>query len=543
MLLQFLCRVLRVDEVQFRALLKIHLLLDFRATRLRSAHRQRSQLYSFVISLIFYFLVGIFTAFSALRLFDFFGFAFLTFSVSMVLVAMAIIIEFNEIIINPEDAEILAHRPVDSRTYFWVKMVNLLFYMTSFGLALNLPPAFIGLEYTAAPFYFPVAYLMVAWLAHTATAFAMILLYALLVRWLNYERLKDVLAYTQVVFSFIVFVGYQFLLRLMPEMHKTRLGGVWPYLTPPAWFAGLLGLITHPREEFWLYAGLAVAVFLVLATLAARRLSLDYAQLTYKLSQSARIREEASRIGRSASYGASRFLRFLVRDSAEAVGYLLVSRYIRRNRNMRMRIFPAFAMPLAVMGMFMLDGELTDPFVSPNLPVFMALFFLVYLAVFFHQILPTSDHWRAAWILNVAPVDNYGRLYVGAMKALTFKYVAPYFVLIGAVLASQMALAHAVYLTLLNFVIFFACWSFLMAFTRDLPLSKEFERGRSNVRFLLAMALFPFFGIIGGVEYLICKYPQWQIPGLVFFLVLAVLMQKIATEVMNRRLRNLEFLG
>ena len=543
MLLRRVCSLLHVDEIQFRALFRIHLLLDFRATRLRGSARRRSQVTSFLISLIFYFLVGLFTAFSGLRLFNLFGFGFLTLSVSMVLVAMAIIIEFNEIIMNPEDGEILAHRPVDSRTYFWVKMANLLFYVTAFGLALNLPPAFVGLAYPGAPFYFPVVYLAVAWLAHATTAFAMVLLYSFLVRWLNYERLKDVLAYVQVVFSFVVFLGYQFLMRLMPQMHKTELSGLWLYLVPPAWFAGWIGLLTSPQFQFELFAALAVFLFVLVSGLAVRKLSLDYAQLTHKLSLSARIREEKSVAVENATREKSGPMRWFLRGPVELAGYLLISRYLRRNRNMRMRIFPAFAMPLAVMGMFILDGEIRDPFIDPNLSVFMSLLFLVYLAVFFHEIIPTSDHWQASWILHIAPVENYGQLYRGIMKALVLKYVTPYFVLIGVILATQMALLHAIYLTVLNYVIFIAYWLFMMIFMKDLPLSRKFERGRSNVRFILTLLILPFFAVIGGLEYLICKFPVLLGPALVFFLILLVLFGRISGEVLHRRFRKLEFLG
>ena len=540
MFLKKLCALLRIDEVQFRALLRIHLLLDFRSSRIGGSSSRKQ---SFVLNLIFYVIIGLFVGLSGLRLFDLFGFAFLTLTVSMVLTAMAIIIEFNEIIINPEDAEILGHRPIDTRTYFWVKMANLLFYVTSFGLAINLSPAFIGLAFPEASGLFPLLYLIVSWLANVATAFGMILLYSVLVRWLNYERLKDILAYVQVVFTFIVFVGYQFLMRLIPEMHKTQLNGVWYFFVPSAWYAEALILpFDSQMLRLWFLAALALISFVGLAYFASRNLSLGYAELIYKLSQSARIRE-TGREEASKSFRGFSLRRWLLRNPVERVGYELVSRYIRRNRNMRMRVFPAFAMPLAVMGMFILDGELTDPFIAPNTATLMSMFFLIYIAVIFNQIITTSDHWQASWIFRAAPVPDYSRLYWGGLKVLLVKYMLPYFVLIWGVLSSQMSVRHAFYLAVLNYAIYLAYSAGLAVFVKDLPLSKKFERGRTNLGFLVTFVLFPLLLIIGGVEYLICRFPAFLIPGVVTFLLLAWILSKISSTAINRRIQQQEFLA
>ncbi len=535
MILERICSVLGIDCLQFRRLLKVHILLDFRSTKMQSSSRSSSRIPGFLITLIFYGIIGLFASLSGMRLFDSFGYSLVSLSVSMVLIAMAVIIEFNEIIINPDDAEILAYRPIDSRTYFWVKMVNLLFYITLFGAALNLPPAFVGLAYAEHGPAFPAVYLLVAWLAQVTLASFVIVLYSLLVRWLNYEKLKDVLAYVQVVFSFIVFVGYQFLARLTPHMQHTQVSGIWIYFAPPAYFAGLIEVLygsLHP--ENWILAALGAIFSVAILGFATRNLSLNYAQTIYKLSQTSRVHEKEPERGAVGFW--SQLVAPLLRDPEERVGYNLVSKYIRRNRNMRMRIFPAFAMPLAVLGMFIMDGEIVDPFLQPNVPTFMAFIFLIYLVVFFYQIIPTSDHWQASWIFRVAPVSDYSKIYRGAMKALVLKYVTPYFILIFAVLSTQMAVQHAFLLAILNYVIFVAYTVALTALARDLPLSKRFERGQSNLRFTLTFVLFPLFIFVGLFEYIVCQYPVLYPFAIFLLLVLIRVIGGIAARMYKRRI-------
>ena len=49
------------------------------------------------------------------------------------MVAMAILIDFQSVVVSPNDYEILAHQPVSSRTYFLVKLTSILLYTGIIG--------------------------------------------------------------------------------------------------------------------------------------------------------------------------------------------------------------------------------------------------------------------------------------------------------------------------------------------------------------------------------------------------------------------------
>ena len=50
-----------------------------------------------------------------------------------VIVGMAVLIDFQSVVISPTDYDILAHQPVSSRTYFLVKLTNVLVYTLAIG--------------------------------------------------------------------------------------------------------------------------------------------------------------------------------------------------------------------------------------------------------------------------------------------------------------------------------------------------------------------------------------------------------------------------
>jgi len=156
--------LLQVDYLQFRILLKTHIKLDFRSQQQKVTTQVNTKKYRFFLSLIFYLIPSLIISIFCVERSNLFGFSFLAIALSMIFIALAIIIEFNEIILNPDDSEILAFRPISSQTYFWVKMANLLFYVTLIGLALNIPPAFVGLAFAETSWTFPIVYFCVGWI-------------------------------------------------------------------------------------------------------------------------------------------------------------------------------------------------------------------------------------------------------------------------------------------------------------------------------------------------------------------------------------------
>lgn len=544
-MLEFIFSAMGVDYLQFRVLLKNHIKLDFRSQKFKGTGRASTKKYSFIMSLIFYLLPSFMIAGLGVQKSDLFGFSFITISLSMIFIVLAIIIEFNEIILNPEESEILTFRPVSSRTYFWVKMANLFFYITLIGLALNIPPAFFGLVFKETRWHFPIVYLLVTWFAQIATASFVIILYSFLVRIFNYERLKDILAYIQVIFTFIIFIGYQFLMRLTAKIAGTiNLQETWNYFAPPAWYGSVITAIYSPAQfSFYLLAGLAVLFTLFTLTFALRNLSLDYAQTVYKLTETSRQREKVTNTTVKQQSLFSRIQSVFIRNSAQLVGYNLVSKYLRRSRSMRTRIFPSFAMPLVMIGLFIIDGEFKDPFLpGAGIGTFMPLLFLIWVAVFFYQIIPTSDDWKASWIYFIVPIENYVEIYWGSMKAVILKYITPYFVFVSLVLSVLMPVHHALLICLFNYVFFISYYIFMTFFLEYLPLSKKYERGQSNTRFMLTFILFPIFAIGGFLEYFVFQEP-WLIPvGLLGLILFGWLSAKTAGKRFDERIRRQEFI-
>ena len=79
--------------------------------------------------------------------------------------------------------------------------------------------------------------------ASLSTAGVVTILYALLLRRVNYERFKDLLVYCQIIFSFVFFLGYQLLPRLAGNIREAGIADLahsWMAASPSLWFASLV---------------------------------------------------------------------------------------------------------------------------------------------------------------------------------------------------------------------------------------------------------------------------------------------------------------
>ena len=213
--MQYLFKLLNVDYYQFRILLITCLKLDFRSNKIKSGAQNLYKNPILYIAVLINLFISSIIALFALKL-SFFGFSLLNITAAMLLISIRVITGYNEIIINPEDFEIFSSRPLNSSTYFCVKMANLFFYITIFGLIYNLPPSFIGLRLTETTLAFPLTYFVVSWISLITITSFIIILYSLVIRSVNITKLKNILVYVQFVFILIfLFVSQILFLGLL----------------------------------------------------------------------------------------------------------------------------------------------------------------------------------------------------------------------------------------------------------------------------------------------------------------------------------------
>ena len=537
------------DWDQFKTLLSVSVRIDFRGSW--GGGGRRRKLSPIFRSLIFYGLMGGTLAVTLASRATPFLFSLLTLAYSMVMMAFAVILEFGNSIINPEDAEVLIHRPIHPRTYFLARLCNLLVYVGLMGTALCLFPSFLGMTVRGCGWTFPLVFFPVAMIANLATAFFVLLIYTGLLKVMRYHRFKDVLAYFQIGFTFVILFSYQLIPRVSRKflLEGTDVSGDWLYITPPAWFAGgvqvLLGLNRSMDTSLALIA-VVVPCFLILFSF--RRISLQYAGLVANLQADAKParKKKAHVLEDRRESSLTRLAGRILRYPEALAGFQLTSSMMKRDRSVKMGVYPAFGFPLAFLILAIVEKNITDPFVAESFPgaggaSFMVVFFIFFMIYFSLMAMITCRDWEASWLYNVAPIVSPGRFYQGVLMAVLIRLMIPFFTLFGIIYCTQIPVVHGVQYTISLFffgLVAFAVGSFLV---KEYPFSKKKERGERVQRFAFLLFITPFFVLTTIIQQVAYDSTFSWCATLVGLLILFFVFESMVVKRLDRVLRTREF--
>ncbi|HEX6559551.1 MAG TPA: hypothetical protein VF021_08810 [Longimicrobiales bacterium] len=532
------------DYDQWRALTRVGLKLDLRATRGAIAPRSGAGRNRVLPQLLFYFVTGILLAGVVAMTTDVFLAALIMVTYAIFMVGVMVLLEYHTVVTAPDDYVILGFQPVSSRTYFAARITNLLLIVLTLSTAISLPSA--GVLMLRAGFQPAVgaALLLGVWIAACTTAMAMVLVYGSLVQRVPAQRLARALTYLQLTVSFVLYGGYM----LLPELFQ-RLGVAHMALPktstvllfPPTWFASYVDIAraqVGPREVIPALA--AVALLMVVARAASGKISLEFAERLAGITVSAPPR-------RARASGAAIAPAWLRAGEARAVWILLRNQF-RSDQKFRMSVLGI--LPLTVLYMLMAIGKggVPDPFGGRTGAGGSAA--LIYMAVIMFPVMLNttithSDNYKAAWIFYATAADREKTIV--AMKNVVFLlFVVPYLVFTGAVFVFWFHnIAHALVHTLLLALLSHLALVLLLLFDPQMPFSRPINKGERSARLFFltaASAIFSSIAIPLTARFVYISVARTVLLLLTLWLLGAAL-QRAGQSRMRRELLASEFVG
>ncbi|MBN2414359.1 hypothetical protein JXO52_00880 [bacterium] len=497
----------RIDWRQFRALLRVSITMDFRGHRGLN-QQQRKKISPLWWSMIFYALMSMGLSGGLVPVATPFLYTFLILSYSMVMVVFSVILEFSNSIINPDDGDIMGFRPINSRTYFSARLCNLLFYVWMISTALCLFPAVIGLGVKGMPPFFPLVFYPVALLANWTAAAFVVWVYTGLLQIMPYSKFKDFLAHLQIIFSFLVFFSYQLVPRLAGRFIQAGedITASWLHFAPPAWFAaGVQLLVGRGREIDPALALTAVAVMLLLFFLAFRNISVGYARRIAELQSQGEGRKRdpaaAGRGIRPARTRESLLPALLCTTPAARAGYRMTVTMLKRDRSVKMSVYPLLGMPFAFIALALIEGDLQNPFTEGMFSGEgtygnIVMFFIFFMAYTLFNVMLYADDWKAAWIFQAAPLSSPGQLFYGLKLAVYLRALCPFLALLFIVYALNFGPIHAGMLVLMFAGLGHLSLSLASLLAGDFPFSKPRVRGDRTRTLTALLIIAPLFGLL-----------------------------------------------
>jgi hypothetical protein len=355
---------------------------------------------------------------------DAFTYALITQLMTWTMCGLSLTAEAGDALFAPEEPDVLGHRPVVPEIVLAAKVTVLFAFSCSLAMAQNLlPTAAIAmrLSWWAAVVHVGVVALAVALVTSVVT-----LIYGLAARLVPRERFDDVAAWSQTALA-IVFVT----LALVTPRSAMREGvhidpRAWFMLgLAPAWFAGLEAWLGSRAPDT---AHLAVAAVVVTGALVC----LLRAPVLVRLAAAiAHVQDErGGRRVQPVPSGERGWLRWWIRDPVELAAFQLATAYLRRDRDVRLRLRPS----LVVFALLPLAGLVLEESRGGHLAPLASVCLLGMVPGVAMEALRISSHPVASELFAVVPIASTAAVFHGVRKA-AIRYVMPAIALSGLLAA------------------------------------------------------------------------------------------------------------
>ena len=403
------------DRDLFRPLVRAHLRMSFRG---RASQAFAGQLAGRPVGVAWLF--AMYVAIGAATLpavsggADAFTYAFITQLMTWTMCGLSLTAEAGDALFAPEEPDVLGHRPVAPEIVLAAKVTVLYAFSCSLALAQNLLPTaaiLIWGSWRAALVHVVMVAIAVALITSVVT-----MIYGIAARLVPRERFDDVAAWSQIALA-IVFVS----LALVTPRSAMREGihvdpTAWFMLgLAPAWFAGLdawLGSSAPGTGHLAMAAAVALgtfAVFLRAPVLVRLAAAIAHVQ-----------DERGGRHVRPVPNGETGWLRWWMRDPVERAAFQLATAYLRRDRDVRLRLRPS----LVVFALLPLAGLVIEEKRGGHLAPLASVCLLGMVPGVAMEALRISSHPVASELFAVVPIADTGAVFHGVRKA-AIRYVVP----------------------------------------------------------------------------------------------------------------------
>jgi hypothetical protein len=334
----------------------------------------------------------------------------------------------------------------------------------------------------------------------------------------------------------ILFIGgYQVVPRLLNRFEGLSLAPYARYLfpLPPAWFAGIDSWAAGEQPA----SGALLGAFGLLTTaalsyIALGKLASSYGEGLTRLSESRSRTSKPAKVRSRPNSIRNPLLRWWLRDPVEQWAFRLAGAYMRRDRDIKLRLYPSLTIFLIFPVMNLLDRN------RHGFSAFLPLATVWVLGMLPHQAMQTlqmsQDH-LAADIFAIAPLPSAAPVFQGIRKATIYYLLIPSLG-VAAILIAWVAPGGSESLILaIPGLLAIPVLSLVPAVTHDyLPLSRPVTRGEQSSRNIGLM--FMTMLVMAGV--LAVSYLAWE-SGLIWYLVAIESVVAIGLyQFLNRMIRN-----
>ena len=429
-------RAMGVDFEHLCSILKVKLMMDNRRS-LSLSQKGKESKNQLLLQSFLYAVMGMLVGISLTHINSPLVSYTIFFSFIMVMIAMLMISEFTNILIDTRDNSILMPRPISSRTIVMAKIIHIAIYLTHMSLSLSV--FVIVLTLINHGVLATILLLVLIILASLFTLFLTNIFYLGLMNVVNGQKLKDIIVYFQIAMAILFMGAYQLMPRMMDFINIADMTlpiHWWSYFIPPIWMSGTMDSFIQGTYDLSHFAFIAssllvpiLSLFFVIKVLAPK-FNRALGQLDVAGSKKGKVIKE----NKDQNKFINKVSRLFTGTTEEAAAFKMVWLMSGRERKYKQTVFPSFGYILIFCLMFAFKSK--EAFNLETLAESQKYLWFIYTSIFLAfsitQQLGYSDEPKSSWFYRSLPLSSPGQILIGAFKSVMVKFYIPTITIIGS---------------------------------------------------------------------------------------------------------------
>ncbi|MBU3227311.1 hypothetical protein [Clostridium algidicarnis] len=431
---QWLYKKLSVNYDTMRMILQIKLIMDSRRVSVIMSNNNKGEddcKNNYIQSLMINMFMSIFTGLIIMYNVPSMVAANIIIGISLFMMVSIMISDFSSVLLDVREKNILLPKPIDNKTFNAAKTTHICIYLMGLSLSLTLIPLIMGTVKYGALFF--VIFLVENILSVLIVISLTSLIYTLVLRFFDGEKLKDIINYFQIILAFVLIFGYQLAGRVFSgvNMKGQYVPKFWHALLPSMWFASTFGILIDGNKETFLIflSSLAIIVPITLMVIYIKKLVPYFEKNLQKLN------DNGGAIRKVSGKRKDLIVSLVCNDNIEKSMFKFTQNMISTERDLKLKIYPSLATALFIPILFMLidrnDGNsfMDNIQISYGGKVHLLMYISIILLCFCTAYINNSDSYKGAFIYKVLPIESPGIILKGAIKGALFKLVIPLYIL------------------------------------------------------------------------------------------------------------------
>lgn len=440
------------------------------------------------------------------------------FGILMFMLMTSLISDFSSVLLDIRDKNIIFSKPVKSKTLSMAKFIHILIYMITITFCLAGIPLIAALIRHGIIFF--ILFLLEIILVDLFIVVITALLYLLILRFFDGEKLKDIINYVQIILTITITIGYQLIGKLFSfvNLNIVFTPKWWQYFIIPMWFGAPFELILHRNYNLYIILFSMLAIIVPIISIAVYlKLIPSFERNLQKLNNNVETKKVNSKLIRDISS-------IICSSKLEKAFFRFSYDMMKNERQFKLKVYPSLGFSVIFPFIFLfndLRGSSLSGVASSKL--YLTIYFCALMLPAVIMMMKYSENYKGAWIYKAAPIKETSDIYRGTFKAFIIQFVLPLFSLEGLIfiVIFGIRIFPDLILVFLNMMLYIViCFR---VFHKALPFSEPFGTANQSEG-LIIMPVMILIGVLAWVHYISTSYSY----GVLIYIIIVMLLNVVA---------------